>query len=760
MARKCNTLNDAWSFHNGFRPEFLHKFVQGENVRLPHSAVELPLNYFDDAVYQRPFCYQKLFQWESDAERRITHLQFDGAMADAEVYLNGECVKRHRDGYTPFIANLTSHLHEGTNLIAVKIDGSENPQIPPFGGRIDYLTYAGIYRDVWIVQTAAAWISAVKIVTPNPLELIKKALIIVYCDGADQTGGTITASIRNAEGGSVAETSAVIQQNPMVLEFNRLTDIELWDLDSPVLYTASVHLETKHGVDNREVAFGFRHARFEADGFRLNGRPVKIVGLNRHQSYPYVGYAMGRRAQERDAEILKHELNCNLVRTSHYPQSPWFLDHCDRIGLLVFEEIPGWQHIGDDVWKRESLENVRRMIQRDWNHPSIVLWGVRINESADDHAFYVDANSIARQIDPTRQTAGVRNFSNSEMLEDVYTMNDFVIGSEEALGANHHRIALREQSEVTAKPAKVPYMVTEFNGHMFPTKSFDCEQRHAEHVLRYLQVLNAAFGDPHIAGCIGWCMFDYNTHQEFGAGDRICHHGVMDMFRVPKFAASVYASQRPQSAGAVLVPVTYWSRGERSIGGVLPLIILTNCDMIELRVGSAAGQRFKPDRAGFPYLPRPPVVIRSGDFGSWGMRWEDAVFTGYINNQPVAEVNMAAAPVAHYLELRADSGDLLSSEKDAKRFVVRALDQTKAVMPFLTDPVRVFVEGAAVLIGPNELALRGGTAAFWIESTRDAGTIKVQVSSPRFQSVTAELRAVEEDNGTRRTVALATADRH
>ena len=166
-----------------------------------------------------------------------------------------------------------------------------------------------------------------------------------------------------------------------------LPGLDLWTLDDPVLYEIAVTLTSAEGSDSCSSHFGFRTAEFTSEGFRLNGKPLKIRGLNRHQSFPYVGYAMGRAAQERDADILKNMLKCNLVRTSHYPQSKWFLDRCDRIGLLVFEEIPGWQHIGDEEWKQESIRNVRRMIERDWNHPSIVIWGVRINESLDDARF-------------------------------------------------------------------------------------------------------------------------------------------------------------------------------------------------------------------------------------------------------------------------------------------------------------------------------------------------------------------------------------
>jgi beta-galactosidase len=508
-----------------------------------------------------------------------------------------------------------------------------------------------------------------------------------------------------------------------------------------------VTLESPGGSDRLSTHFGFRSAEFTPKGFFLNGRQLKIRGLNRHQAYPYVGYAMGRRAQERDAEILKRELKLNLVRTSHYPQSPWFLDHCDRIGLLVFEEIPGWQHIGGEAWKARAIDNVRAMIRRDWNHPSIILWGVRINESRDAPVFYRETNRAARELDPTRQTGGVRNRTDSELLEDVYTMNDFILGEEELPGANRPRTPLRPPAEVTGLPHAVPYLVTEFNGHMHPTKRGDPELRQIEHVTRYLQILNAAYGDPGIAGCIGWCMADYNTHRDFGAGDRVCYHGVLDMFREPKFAAWVYASQGDPADGAVLKPVTWWTRGERNIGGVMPLIVLTNCDEIEFRYGDGAPRRALPDRETYPHLPHPPVVLDHRSFtrdelGGWGASWQGLTLTGFIGGEAVRTLRMVADPVPARLEVAPDSLTLLASEKDAVRVVVRALDQAGQLLPFLADPVEVRVEGPARLIGPGRLSLAGGTAGFWVESVGSAGEVKIDVRSGRFPPVAAALQAV------------------
>ena len=255
-----------------------------------------------------------------------------------------------------------------------------------------------------------------------------------------------------------------------------------------------------------------------------------MIGLDRHQTYPYIGAAAPARLQRQDADILRFELACNIVRTSHYPQSPHFLERCDEIGLLVFEEITGWQHVGDQNWQDLCLAELKTMLERDRNHPSIILWGVRVNESADNDPFYIRTNALAHATDPTRQTGGVRCFRDSSFLEDVFTYNDF--------------------SNDVLEPNKLPYLITEFAGHMFPAKTWDHEERLIQHAQLHASIQNKQLGNDKIAGAIGWCAFDYATHIEFGSGDRVCYHGVMDIFRLPKWAAYLYKSQQlPQSPG-------------------------------------------------------------------------------------------------------------------------------------------------------------------------------------------------------------------
>ncbi|MES0882526.1 glycoside hydrolase family 2 protein [Roseibium sp. SCP14] len=744
--RRITGLNEGWLFHDPLATAKDNTESDEMEVSIPHSAVELPFNYFDETTYQRAFEYERQIPWQEDFADREVYLHFEGVMADSRVSLNGTELVHHGDGYTPFSVRLSEHLTRGTNRLTVSIDGSENPDIPPFGGRIDYLTYAGIYRDVWLMSFAPVFVKSVKIETPDVLAERKTVTVKGSVENPQglRFEGKVRVTLIDPDGHAIAEDSQFLQtENSFLISFTDLENITLWDIEAPTLHTLKVTLQTEHGTDTYEERFGFRDAQFTPDGFRLNGRPLKIMGLNRHQSFPYTGYAQGRASQEKDAEILKYELGCNLVRTSHYPQSKWFLDHCDRIGLLVLEETPGWQHIGGKVWKEEAVRNVARMIERDWNHPSIVSWGVRINESEDDHDFYTVTNSVARELDPTRQTCGIRKHAGSELLEDIYTMNDFSLCSD----LLPERTPLTAPRAVTGLEKDVPYLVTEFNGHMFPTKAGDNELRQIEHVTRHLEVIDAAFANPNIAGCIGWCMFDYNTHKDFGSGDRVCHHGVLTMFREPKFGAYAYASQMSPDIRTIMKPVTYWSRGERDIGGVLPLMILTNCEEVELQFFDGTRLRKGGDRERFPHLPHPPVIFSKADvpeeaLGKWGLKWQGVTINGYVAGAVVETVEFVADPVAFRLEIAPDNTMLDAGEREEVRIIVRALDQAGQVLPFLSDQISIAVEGPAECLGPPHSPLSGGTTGFWLRATGESGDVRVIVSSGRFDTQRIVLEAM------------------
>ncbi|MEP6635643.1 MAG: glycoside hydrolase family 2 TIM barrel-domain containing protein, partial [Acidobacteriota bacterium] len=509
------------------------------------------------------------------------------------------------------------------------------------------------------------------------------------------------------------------------LTLSNLGAIEFWGLEHPKLYEVQARLYAGADViDQYDTRIGFREARFTPEGFHLNGKHIKLRGLNRHQTFPFVGQAMPARVQRRDAWILKKELKCNIVRTSHYPQSPHFLDACDELGLLVFEEIPGWQHIGDQGWKDLSVGYVETMIRRDWNHPAIILWGVRINESRDDHDFYTRTNQLAHSLDDSRQTGGVRYNYQSELLEDVFTMNDF-------------GFPLRP-------PNHTLYLNTEFVGHTYPTKQNDNVERIIEHAVRHARVHNQLGSDKKYAGGLGWCAFDYNTHANFCSGDRVCYHGISDIFRIPKPAAGFYKSQCDPKEEIVLEPAFHWARGDRDESFTVALVC-SNCEHVKIFIADRLVAEVDPDKENYGNLSHPPFVanIRGGISKGWG----DLRIEGYIGGEKVITRTLSGNGADRQFHVEPDDWELIGDGIDATRVVMRVTDEYGSPRPFATGAVVLTIEGPGEIIGENPFSLAGGVGAVWIKTKEATGVIRLTARHPTLGAKIVEIRVRRPEEG-------------
>ena len=717
--RRIYELNRGWLYGD-----------RGERVTLPHANIRLPWHSFDDQDFRFVSSYRRNFQALAGWKGKRVFLDFAGAMTAATVTVNGHAFPEYRGGYTPFSFEVTPHLnYGGDNLLAVQLDSTERKDIPPFGGNIDYLTFGGIYRDVQIRVVPATFIENVYAKPVRPLENNRALAVRCYLNGPVERPVKITVELRDSNAvlqtaNATVSSAAPDQVTQMDIQMESLGAVELWDLKNPKLYTVVVGLAADDGSkDEYRTRVGFREAKFTPAGFLLNGGHVKLRGLNRHQTYPYVGGAMPARVQRRDAWILRRELHCNIVRTSHYPQSPDFLDACDELGLLVLEEIPGWQHIGDGAWQDLAVRNVGEMIRRDWNHPSIILWGVRINESQDNHDFYTRTNQLAHSLDDARQTGGIRYLRDSELLEDVFTINDFGF----PLKAPNHPL----------------YLNTEFNGHMFSTKRFDNITRVAEHVTRHARVHNQLAGDDRYAGGIGWCAFDYNTHSNFGSGDRICYHGVSDIFRIPKPAAYVYKSQCDPREEVVLEAGFFWSNGDKSEAagpGAVP--ILSNCDHLKIYVAGELKQELDPDRHTFPNLQYPPFIMNLGEY--WAP-WGDLKIEGYIKDKLVATKILPGGGTDDVLVVKPDDTELDGDGSDATRVVLAVTDSGGNYRPFSTGAISLSLTGPGEIVGENPFSLSGGAGAVWVKAKESSGTIHLEARHQYLgkKSVDIRVRAVD-----------------
>ena len=781
-------LNNGWEFTRQFSEEFLQG--GGEDVttvRLPHTCAETPYDYFDESVYQMVSGYRRTLTVPEEWAGKRLILTVGAAGHCAAVYLDGEMLTIHRSGYTAFRVDL-SRAQPGEHLLVIQVDSRETVNQPPFGFVVDYMTYGGLYREVWLEVKEPAHIVDVfakpRVVRPGGIVDSD-----VHCAEADRD--CVIRQTLLYDGAAVATAAVSLEganlMAPAIPVSMKVPEVHLWDIDEANLYTLETELLRRGEVlDTHTARIGFREIDFRADGFYLNGRKVKLRGLNRHQSYPYVGYAMPASMQRLDADILKRELGLNAVRTSHYPQSHHFIDRCDELGLLVFTEIPGWQHIGDAAWKSVAIDNVREMVEQYRNHPSIILWGVRINESKDDDDLYRATNELARQLDPTRPTGGVRCIKKSHLFEDVYTYNDFVHDGTNA--------GCEPKKAVTSDMNKA-YFISEYNGHMFPTKMFDSELHLLEHTLRHATVRDAVEGESDIAGAFGWCMFDYNTHQDFGSGDRICYHGVLDMYRNPKPAAAVYAVE--QDEVPVLEISSSMDIGEHPASNRGRIYLLTNADSVRMYrnglllheythadspfknlrrgpilVTDFIGPRLEqeehmdPKQAqlvkeilnysavnGWSRLP-PKIMAKAGIamtkyrmtfqdaydlYGKYIGNWGDAVPTfrfEAVKNGKVVKV-VEKSPVRQVvLEARADHTDLREGATyDAAAIRLTVRDQNGNRLPFYSGTVELAAEGPIQIIGPRLLQLRGGCGGTYVKTTGQAGQATLTLRSDQAQPV-------------------------
>jgi beta-galactosidase len=718
-------LNHNWLFSEKNLPSATRTVFNDagfKRVTIPHTNKILPWHGFDDKEYEFVSVYRRHFRLPVALQHQRVFVDFGGVMTALTVWINGQKLGEYRGGYTQFSFELTPHLNwRGDNVLAVEVDSTERKDVPPFGNRIDYLTFGGIYREVQLRFVPNVFIENVFAKSIDVLSADRKLEVRCFLDESKSNGTPLMLTASLVEGNRViaAQTREITPngQAHYDLTLSNIRDIELWNLDRPKLYKVLVGLaERERIIDQYETRVGFREAKFTPEGFHLNGKHLKLRGLNRHQTFPFVGQAMPARGQKRDAWILRKELHCNIVRTSHYPQSPHFLDGCDEYGLLVFEEIPGWQHIGNDDWQKLALQNVEKMVRRDWNHPSIILWGVRINESGDNHDLYTKTNALAHALDDSRPTGGVRYRYNSERLEDVFTMNDFGF---------------------PLRPPNHPlYLNTEFNGHMYPTKRNDNVERLREHTHRHARVHDQLASDDKYAGGLGWCAFDYNTHDEFGSGDRICYHGVSDIFRIPKPAAGFYKSQCDPSEEIVLEPAFDWARGDEN-ETFTNALVCSNCEKLKFYIGEKLIAEVEPDRKTYQHLKYAPFVTNLHD--GIGRAWADLRIEGFIGEKKVIERKLSGRGADRQLLVEPDDRELIGDGIDMTRIVMKVTDEFGAVRPFANGPINLTIEGPGEIIGENPFALFGGVGAIWIRSKQGPGLIRLMAKHQTLGSKTIEI---------------------
>ena len=740
----------------------------GNLVNIPHTVCEIPYNYCNEEDYQMISVYEKNINISSEYRNKHIILTFEGVAHKSDIYINDKHIYTNSCGYNKFSIDIKDYIeYDFDNKLKVMVDSNEDLNIPPFGNVIDYLTYGGIYRDVYIDICNKEYVEDVFV---KPINKNNKWFIDLDVKLNEIINYKLEVLFNN---------EIIIEKDINPKERLESINIEinnpkLWDIDNPNLYDLRIIIND----DIFNTTFGLRTVLFKNDGFYLNGKRVKILGLNRHQSFPYVGYAMPKSMQELDAKILKYELALNAVRTSHYMQGKYFIDMCDRLGLLVFTEAPGWQHLGDEEWKGCHLDNVKSMILEYRNHPSIIMWGVRINESIDDHDLYSKANELAHKLDSTRPTGGVRCYQHGEELEDVYTYNDFCDPKMER--------GLSEKRNVCSK--NIPYLVSEFNGHMHPTKMFDKEIERFEQVRRICKGMNEFYGDDEITGFFTWCMADYNTHKDFGSGDRICYHGVLDMFRNPKISSYIFSSQSKDDYFNLSSEL---NMGDYDASMIDTVYAFTNADKINLYRNGELIKVYDDSNRIYNNIPNSPILIDDfvGDLlekkegyskkasdmmkrvlyatlkygnrmplkyklmylrlmlfnhvnyqkgyelygkyiGNWGSKEIVYTFEAIRNNKIFKTINLSKARKLH-LEYKISSTKLIHKNMyDVSLIRISALDQNNNILPYYNEPFEISVLGGIDLIGPSIVSFKGGYSGVYVKTNGKGNIGKIDIKSP------------------------------
>jgi beta-galactosidase len=747
------SLNSDWLFGGRYNLGSESAFYDDSGfarVTVPHVVAPLSWRDWDVHAWQRVWIYRRHFNGgpllgsQSPGNRIL--VDFDGVMVNASVVINDRAVATHQGGYLPFSAELTGHVTSGDNLLSVVVDSRSLPVPPISNGHgpasIDFFQPGGIYRDVRLRVLPKAFLSDLFALPADVLSSQRRVDVECTIDSAltNQATGTLQVELMDGSRHMASQSTTVDLGSPGVtttkLSLTRLGRVGLWSTETPQLYTVRATLAVP-GVGSHSISrqIGFREASFRPDGFYLNGERLQLFGLNRHQLYPYAGMAMPARVQRKDAEILKNEFNCNMVRCSHYPQSPSFLDACDELGLLVWEEAPGWHDVSTSpAWQDLVVQNVRDMVIRDRSRPSVVIWGTRLNETADLPGLWAATRLAAAELDGSRPSSGAMSVhADTEWNEDVFAFNDY-----------HANKKTGEPALEPPLPGS-PYLITETVGVVETTPQHfawtDPPALLARQAALHAQAQSQARSEPSYSGMLAWAGFDYASPLGLGLGG-IKWAGVADGFRIPKPAAAIYQSQLDPSVRPVIVPVFFWEPGGTLTG---PAMIASNCEQLEIVIDgvhlTTAQPAFGSPRYGG--LDHPPFIVAFP--ARPAVSAPELLIVGHVGGMPVAEVRMSSDPAGDTLAMAADDATISADGSDATRVVFRAVDSYGNQRRYPVGAVTLTLSGPATLIGDNPFAFGayGGLGAVWIRSLPgQPGIITLSASHPELGLAEVKVRSL------------------
>ena len=756
------SFNEGWEFVKAV--DSTGEKVSWQPVSLPHTAHIEPLVVTGDQ-WQGISYYRKFFTISPDHQDKHLAIRVEAAMQEAEVFLNGKKVLTHVGGYLPFQIELNEHIKFGVqNELLIRLNNEDDSTYAP--GKpvrdLDFNYFSGLYRNAWLIiedklyipDAVAAGRTAGGGILVHYDEVSKQAANVnvqteVKNSYEQQKEARVRVTLSDAAGKQVVQTISEqkeLAQNSYgtFLQKMEVANPQLWSPESPYLYVLAVEvMEGDKVTDREEIRIGIRSIQFTEDAFVLNGEKLKIRGTNRHQEYPYIGYALSDNARYRDAWKIK-EAGFNFVRLSHYPQAPAFLDACDELGLLVMDAIPGWQFYGGEEFQKNALQDVRDMVRRDRNHPSVILWEASLNESGMDKEFMEKAHQIVHEelpfpdvytsgwLDeaydvfiPARQHAQPPHYWNKydkgkPLLIAEY--GDWEYYAQNA-GFNQKAFGDLKESERSSR---------QLRGHG--------EKRLAQQALNYQEALNSNL-QGNAVGDANWLMFDYNR----GYAPDIEASGIMDIFRLPKFAFYLYKSQDGPTpdmhgfGGPMAFIANYWTASSPT---VVP--VYSNTEEVELFLNGKSVGRQKPDQNQYStHLPHPPFTFNLAAFEPGELK-----AVGYINGKAVVETKRSTPAKAYGIKLSWDkSGKALEAgTNDVVFLYASVVDEKGTVIPDAEHSIRFAVNnGDGELIGENPMEAEAGIASILLKAGKEAGKVEVSATAPGLEGADLSIPIAEED---------------
>jgi len=651
------------------------------DVSLPHSTVLLDLFKVNPEEWRKVTWYRRHFSLPAEHKGRRVNVLFQGAGQVNTVYVNGMRVGEAKGYFTPFDFDIQDHVKFGgaDNVIAVRVDSTEHPEMPPTGSDFHY--FGGIHRDAIMTICDAVNVDDAFVWTEPADKGVRLNARVCVINGSEKPRSVqLSTSLLDADEKSVSSTSAgAVTIAPGKTHCFELTHAienpHLWSLNDPYLHEFVSRVRVDGDVvDEHKVTTGLRWVTADpqnTEGARiyLNGKKVRLFGVNRHEQYPYIGNAGPNRYHRRDAHLIKYGAGCDLVRTSHYTNDPDFIDECDRVGLLVVAENMGWQTVKDDYWKQVYEETLAEMVRRYRNHPSIIMWSVIVNEGPPNLLDWErKLNTMVKEIDPTRLTADHTNKNKAEFITDVWNRHCYTPDG--------------KIIDVVYQPC----VVGEFNnrlGSNFVVPN-DNESRKLNMILQDGIKANLLWGNPKIAGIIRWDAFGYitpnnaeeygrcNQHKNFG---EYRNSGIYGCYRNRRYLADWWQAQaKPEQVGDVVHILTEWKRDSSST-----VYVASNADEVELFRGDKSFGRIKPNL----YTDMRQGLFQFDDVKWW--RGSKLIAKAFRGGKVVAETVRYATSYGNEtkLELTSKTGDAIVADgSDMAWIEARILDKNGQVSDY------------------------------------------------------------------------------